>query len=93
MVKTLHEANLLEMVWAIIRDGRWHSRRSISKRIPARKGDVGAALDFMAKYGFTDSSAGREEKYKLVADGPSPDEVAWLLCSLLSSSAPYLTLT
>lgn len=76
---------MLEMVWAIVKDGRWHSRRSISERIPARRADVDAALDFMAKYGFTDSFAGREEKYKSVADVPSPEEVAWLLCSLASS--------
>ncbi len=70
---------VIDKIWSIAADGRWHSRRSLIDQIPFKATEVVAALDFLVKYGFAESSTAGEEKFRMITDGPSPMEAANLL--------------
>jgi hypothetical protein len=80
MMRAPYRVDAIEVVWYALADGRWHSRRSIIKRIPAlRSTEVIAALDFLMKYGFVESSTAEQERLRMITDGPSPMEAVDLL--------------
>lgn len=80
MMRSPYPVDAIEMVWSVSADGRWHSRRSIIERLPPSKStEVIAAIDFLVKYGFAQSSAGKYEKVRMITDGPSPTEALRLL--------------
>ena len=80
MMRAPIRVDAIEMVWSTLADGCWHSRRSIINRIPTlRSTEVTAALDFLTRYGFVESSTADHERLRMVTDGPSPMEAACLL--------------
>jgi hypothetical protein len=80
MMRAPYAINAIEMVWCALADGGWHSRRSIIKRIPAfRSAEVIAALDFLMKYGFVESSTADHERLRIIPDEPSPMESVRLI--------------
>jgi hypothetical protein len=48
-----------------------------------------AALRFLVKYGFAESSTAKEGKFRMITDGPSPAEAAKVLWAL--GKGPDLT--
>jgi hypothetical protein len=80
MMRAPYRVDAIEMVWSTLADGRWHSRRSIIGRIRTlRSTDTIAALDFLVKYGFAESSTAAQERFRMIADGLSPIEAVDLL--------------
>jgi hypothetical protein len=80
MMRAPIRVDAIAKVWSTLADGRWHSRRSIIKRIKAlRSPQVIAALDFLTRYGFVESSTADQERLRMVTDGLSPMEAARLL--------------
>jgi hypothetical protein len=80
MMRAPYRVDAIEIVWSTLADCCWHSRNSIIKRIPAlRSTEVIAALDFLMRYGFVESSTPDQERLRMITDGPSPMEAADLL--------------
>lgn len=80
MMRAPRRVNAIEIVWLMLADGCWHSRSSIIKRIPPlRSTEVTAALDFLMRYGFVESSTPGQERLRMITDGPSPMEAVDLL--------------
>jgi len=75
-------ANVVDEVWSITSDGKWHSRKTLARKSAFKPSRVNAALGFLVKYGFVQSSRGGEIRVKAVA-GPSPKEVASVLLGVV----------
>ena len=71
--------DVIERVWSLARDGRWHSRGSLVERSRFGAEEVAAALHFLVRYDFAETSTVREERFRMISDGPSPMEAANLL--------------
>ena len=79
MVHRFPRRGVIDRIWSIAADGRWHSRRSLVDQIPVKPTEVVAALDFLVKYGFAKSSTAGGKKFRMITRGPSPMEAANLL--------------
>jgi len=60
-------------------DGRWHSRRGLAQQAQLDGEEIMAALRFLVKYGFAESSTAKEGRFRMITDGPSPAEAAKIL--------------
>jgi hypothetical protein len=74
-------ASVVDELWDLTRDGRWHSRSALARRSSFEPDAVNAAVGFLVKYGFAQSSGGTETRIRLTG-GPSPGEVARALSVL-----------
>lgn len=73
---------LVDMVWSLAGDGRWHTRNDLEKHVPFSPKELSAVVDFLVKYGFAQLSVKRVKRFKMVVDCPSPMEAANILESL-----------
>ena len=78
MSKLSQIANVVDEVWSMTSDGRWHSRKALARKSAFKPSTVNAALGFLVKYGFIQSSGGARIRVRVVR-GPSPKEVASML--------------
>jgi hypothetical protein len=74
-------ATVLDELWFLARDGRWHTRQDLASESSFEPEAVNAALGFLVKYGFAQSLGGAEMMIR-VTGGPSPNEVASVLSVL-----------
>jgi len=72
-------ADVVDRVWLAAADGRWHSQRGLVQQTRFEGEEVTAALHFLVKYGFAESSVLGRESYRMITDGPSPAEAAKVL--------------
>ena len=86
VVRLARFASVVDELWSLTGDGRWHSTRALAQRSAFRSEVVTAALSFLVKYGFVQSSGDVEMRVRM-AGGPSPGEVAKVLSALTFQSA------
>jgi len=79
MAYQVARAGVVDRVWQAAADGCWLSRRGLVQRTRFEGEEVMAALCFLVKYGFAESSIVREERFRMIMDGPSPSETAKIL--------------
>jgi hypothetical protein len=72
-------ADMIDRVWMVAADGRWHSRRGLAQQTQLDGEEIMAALRFLVKYGFAESSTAKEGRYRIITGGPSPAEAAKVL--------------
>lgn len=82
MVRLSRFATVVDELWSLTGDGRWHSTRALVQRSSFRPQVVNAALGFLVKYGFVQVSGDVETRVRM-AGGPSPGEVAKVLSALV----------
>jgi len=82
MAYQVPRADMIDRVWMIAADGRWHSRRGLAHQTQLDGEEIMAALRFLVKYGFAESSTAKEERYRIIPGGPSPAEAAKVLWAL-----------
>jgi ribulose kinase len=70
---------LVDWVWLAAADGRWRSQCDLFHKTRFKEEEIAAALRFLVKYGFAESSPAEVERFKMVTYGPSPFEAANLL--------------
>ena len=70
---------VVDWVWLAAADGRWRSLRDLVSKTRFREEEIAAALRFLVRYGFAESSPAELERFKMVTHGPSPFEAANLL--------------
>jgi hypothetical protein len=75
-------ADVIDTVWATAADGNWHLRRTLVDKLSFRPEEIQAALDFLQKYGFAQSSTIGEEAFRMIKEGPSPMEATKILQTL-----------
>jgi len=76
---------VIDAVWSAAQDGEWHSLHSLAEHLRFQGEEIGAALDFLERYGFAQSCDLDEVSFRIIEGGPSPMEAADLLCSLQSA--------
>lgn len=81
MVRLSRFIAVVDELWSLTGDGRWHSARTLVQRSSFKPEVVNAALGFLVKYGFVHSSGDTEMRVRMVG-GPSPGEVARVLSAL-----------
>jgi len=81
MLKVSRLATVVDELWSLTRDGRWHTRRALTRESSFNPEVVNAALGFLVKYCFIQSSGGVEMRIR-GSEGPSPNEVARVLSVL-----------
>ena len=74
-------ATVVDELWSLTGDGKWHSTRTLLRRSSFKPEVVNAALGFLARYGFVQLSGDVELRVR-IAGGPSPSEVAGVLSAL-----------
>jgi len=74
--------NTVEAVWSIGNDGRWRRSIDFAKILSRKRKEIAAALELLMTYGFAESIDRGERLYRMIADSPSPSEIAELLGSL-----------
>ena len=82
MAYQVSRADVIDRVWMVAADGRWHSRRGLAQKTQLDREEVMAALRFLVKHGFAESSTAKEGKFRMITDGPSPAEAAKILWAL-----------
>ncbi len=89
MIEFPSDADVVEQVWSLASDARWHSPEELAWRLYLRPWQVKVVLDFLAKYGFLEWKAGFVRKNRISAVVPSPGELRRILAfvarQLLSS--------
>jgi hypothetical protein len=88
MVNEFSPVGVVDVVWTAAGDGRWHARRRIAEEVPFEAEEVTAALDFLVRYGFAQSSPLDGKRFKIVMGGPSPMEAAKILRAMASRGNP-----
>ena len=79
MAHRFRRPDVIDRVWLVAGDGRWYSRAGLIERTRFEAEEVAAALHFLVRYGFAESSTAGEERFRMITDGPSPMEAANLL--------------
>lgn len=70
---------MVDAVWSTAKDGRWHRLLHLAKQMRFNAEEIGAALDFLERYGFAQSSSVHGRKFKMITDGPYPMEATKIL--------------
>ena len=78
------QRNDVDMIWSLLNDGRWYTRKSIVKMLPLGCSDISEALDFLVKYGFAITGV---SKLRVPLNSPSPKEIFELLYCFEESGA------
>jgi hypothetical protein len=71
--------DIVDGVWRAAADGRWRSQRGLVHKTRFNEEEIAAALRFLVKYGFAESSPAKEKRFRMITHGPSPFEAANLL--------------
>ena len=71
--------DVVDAVWLAAVDGRWLSRRGLVHKTRFNEEEIAAALRFLVKYGFAESSPAKEKRFRMITHGPSPSEAVNLL--------------
>jgi len=79
MAYQVPRADVIDRVWLVAVDGRWHYRRGLAQQTQLDGEEIMAALRFLLKYGFAESSTAVEGRFRTITDGPSPSETANIL--------------
>jgi hypothetical protein len=79
MASGFPRCEVVDWVWLAAADGRWRSQRDLVHKTRFKEEEIAAALRFLVKYGFAESSYAEEERYRMIAHAPSPFEAANLL--------------
>ena len=82
LLKLSKLANVVDEVWSMTSDGRWHSRKALARESSFKPQAVNAALGFLVKYGFVQSSGEAGIRLRVV-QGPSPLEIARALSAFV----------
>jgi hypothetical protein len=77
----LNASHVVDELWFLTSDGRWHTRTGIMKKSSFEPDAVNAALRFLVKYGFAKLSRGTGTKIRTLQT-PSPDSIARLISYL-----------
>ena len=77
-------ATVIDEVWTLAGDGAWHTIQALLRKSSFEPEAVHAALSFLTKYGFAQTSGDGEEAKIKVTLGPSPKEIAGILGSALT---------
>jgi hypothetical protein len=85
MTYQVPRADVIDRVWLVAADGRWHSRRGLAQQTQLDGEEIMAALRFLVKHGFAESSTAKEGKFRTIMGGPSPAEAAKILWALENS--------
>lgn len=72
-------SGVVDGVWLAAADGRWRSHRDLVHKTRFKEEEIAAALRFLVKYGFAESSSAEVERFRMVTHAPSPLEAANLL--------------
>ena len=76
------QPSVVDELWSLTRDGRWHSRRALTRRSSFKTEAVNAGLVFLVKYGFAQASGQGEMRIRVIGGTASPSEVAKMLSAL-----------
>jgi hypothetical protein len=79
-------SEVVDWVWLAAADGRWRSQRDLVHKTGFKEEEIAAALRFLVKYGFAQSSFAEESRYRMITHAPSPFEAANLLRAVASES-------
>jgi len=79
MAYQVPRADVIDRVWLVAADGRWHTRRGLAQQTQLDGEEIMAALRFLLKYGFAESSTAVEGRFRTITDGPSPSETPNIL--------------
>ena len=71
--------DLVDGIWLAAADGRWRSQRGLVHKTRFKQEEITAALHFLLKYGFAESSTAGEKRFRMITHGPSPFEAVNLL--------------
>jgi hypothetical protein len=71
--------DVVDGVWLAAADGRWLSQRGLVHKTRFKEEEIVAALHFLVKYGFAESSTAGEKRFRMITHGPSPSEAVNLL--------------
>ena len=71
--------DVVDGVWLAAADGRWRSRRGLVHKTRFKEEEITAAIHFLVKYGFAESSTAGEKRFRMITHGPSPFEAVNLL--------------
>jgi hypothetical protein len=78
-------ANVIDELWSLAQDNRWHGQRALARMSDFNAEVVWAALGFLVKYGFAQVSGDGKRRIRITA-GPSPRQVASILRGLVPGS-------
>jgi hypothetical protein len=71
--------SIIELVWSVMRDGKWLRPDDIAKLVPSRAAEVVEVLEFLVKFGFAQRHGVDQNSYRIPKTDPSPMEVAEIL--------------
>jgi hypothetical protein len=71
--------DIIDGVWLAAADGRWLSESGLVHKTRFKEEEIVAALHFLVKYGFAESSTAGEKRFRMITHGPSPFEAVNLL--------------
>jgi hypothetical protein len=77
----LNLSHVVDELWFLTSDGRWHTRAGIVRKSSFEPDAVNAALSFLVKYGFARLSRGAGTKIRALRT-PSPSSLARLISYL-----------
>jgi hypothetical protein len=77
---------VVDRVWLAAADGRGRSQRDLVHKTRFKEEEIAAALRFLVKYDFAESSSAEEERYRMITHAPSPFEAANLLRAFANES-------
>jgi len=86
MACSFPRSGVVDGVWLAAADGRWRSYRDLVHKTRFKEEEIAAALRFLVKYGFAESSPAGEKRFRMITQGPSPFEAANLLRAIANES-------
>ena len=75
------QVKLVELVWAAPKDGHWHTIPELAERVPGTQSELVEVVNFLAEYGFIESSSKRTGRFRAITSTP-PNEIADKLRSI-----------
>lgn len=82
LISGISGIDVIQRVWLVGRDRGWHSPEELAEMLPLNTRIVEAALDFLVKYGFAETSGGTARKVRINPFTPSPCELARFVRSI-----------
>ena len=84
MLRAERQFVLVDLVWAVVHDSRWHTAEEIARRVHSPIERVLFVLTFLEEYGFARSSSFPVRKFRVNPGTPSPSAVVHGLRFLLN---------
>jgi len=82
LISGFSRVDIVQRVWLVGRDRRWHSPEELAEQLPLDTGTVEAVLDFLVKYGFAESNGRTAKRVRINPFAPCPSELARFLRSI-----------